>query len=191
MLATLRTVNPGSDLAATAVNSKISTGLPLGRDGMEELPSRRRHCAAGRGGKSSSYETLPRNARATASARSHSPCPREQVQLCPVPKTTRCLLFASGFSFQAVPRSSGGAGTAFATEKLISGQQDGRCCSSSRRPAPAGTAVPSRMAGAGPSGRATLREGWQPGARGRCQGSHVDSLSGAKGQRQRATVKDS
>lgn len=187
MLATLRTVNPGSDLAATAVNSKISTGLPLGRDGMEELPSRRRHCAAGHGGKSSGYETLPRNARATASARSHSPCPGEQVQLCPVPKTTRCSLFASGFCFPAVPRSSGGAGTAFATEKLISGQQDGRRCSSSRR-----------------RNRCAERDGWgwrrrtsHPArgpatrARGRCQGSRVDSLSGAKGQRQRATVKDS
>lgn len=32
-LETLRTVNPGSHLAATAVNSKISTDLPLGRDG--------------------------------------------------------------------------------------------------------------------------------------------------------------
>lgn len=158
---------------------------------MEELPSRRRHCAAGHGGKSSGYETLPRNAGATASARSRSPCPREQVQLCPVPKTTRCSLFASGFCFQAVPRSSGGAGTAFATEKLNSGQQDGRRCSSSRRPAPAGTTVPSGTAGAGPGGRATPREGWRPGARGRCQGSRVDSLPGAKGQRQRATVKDS
>jgi len=64
LLANLRTVNPGSDLAA-AVNSRISTGLPLGQDGTEELPGGRRLCAAGRGGKSSGCKTLPRNAGAT------------------------------------------------------------------------------------------------------------------------------
>lgn len=193
LLLTVRTVNPGSDLAATAVNSKISTGLPLGWDGT----GWRSHCL---GGSTALWDTEGRAAAAKLCPEtleppilsSLSPQPlRGTRTAAPCAQNHKMFVIRLWLLLSSCSSVLWGSGNCLCYRKV--------------HLKTAGVQVPQLRQAPGPgTNRGGERHRWRwpqrtsdpaprlaPGTRGRYRGSRADLPPGATGRRQRTIVKDS